>query len=79
MQTSPTVELWETVAAEAERESPLWGAALRPLAEQEHVVYGVVNLDLGPAWEFNLGYGTALTGAGDKKLVKLILGRRVGK
>ena len=35
MQTSPSVELWETVAAEAERESPLWGAALRPLADQE--------------------------------------------
>jgi hypothetical protein len=49
-----------------------------PLAEQTHQVYGVVNLDLGPAWEFNLGYGTGLTRAGDKKLVKLILGRRVG-
>jgi hypothetical protein len=35
LQTSPSVELWETVAAEAERESPLWGAALRPLPEQE--------------------------------------------
>jgi len=34
LQTSP-VELWDTVAAEAVRESPLWGAALRPLAEQE--------------------------------------------
>ena len=50
-----------------------------PLADQEHVLYGVVNLDLGPAWEFNLGYGTGMTGAGDKKVVKLILGRRVGK
>ena len=35
MQSSPAAELWETVAAEAERESPLWGAALRPLEEQE--------------------------------------------
>jgi len=52
---------------------------IEPIADQEHVVYGAVNLDLGPAWEFNFGYGTALTGAGDKKLVKLILGRRVGK
>jgi hypothetical protein len=43
------------------------------------VFYAVVNLDLGPAWEFNLGYGTGMTGAGDKSLVKLILGRRVGK
>jgi hypothetical protein len=35
LQSSPVVDLWETVVAEAERESPLWGAALRPLAEQE--------------------------------------------
>ena len=35
MQSSPAIDLWETLAAEAERESPLWGAALRPLAEQE--------------------------------------------
>jgi len=33
--STSTVDLWDTVAAEAERESPLWGAALRPLAEQE--------------------------------------------
>jgi len=52
---------------------------VEPIAEQEHQLFGVVNLDLGPAWEFNLGYGTALTGAGDKKLIKMILGRRVGK
>jgi hypothetical protein len=51
---------------------------LDPIADQQHQVYGVVNLDLGPAWEFNLGYGTALTAGGDKKLVKMILGRRVG-
>jgi hypothetical protein len=35
LQTSPSAELWEVVAAEAERESALWAAALRPLAEQE--------------------------------------------
>ena len=50
-----------------------------PLADQEHVVYAAVNLDLGPAWEFNFGYGTAMTGGGDKRVVKLILGRRIGK
>jgi hypothetical protein len=33
--SSSTAELWDTVAAEAARESPLWGAALRPLDEQE--------------------------------------------
>jgi hypothetical protein len=33
--SSSTAELWATVAAEAERESPLWSAALRPVDEQE--------------------------------------------
>ncbi len=49
-----------------------------PIAEQQHMLFGAVNLDFGPAWEFNLAYGTALTGAGDKSIVKMILGRRVG-
>ena len=35
MPSSPTTELWEVVALEAERESPLWGAALRPPEERE--------------------------------------------
>lgn len=51
---------------------------LEPIADQEHSVYGAVNLDLGPAWEFNFGVGTALTAGGDKHLVKMIFGRRVG-
>jgi hypothetical protein len=33
--TSPVTDLWDTVVLEAERESPLWGAALRPPAERE--------------------------------------------
>lgn len=49
-----------------------------PLAEQEHVLFAATNLDLGPDWEFNFGYGQALTGAGDRRVVKMILGRRVG-
>jgi hypothetical protein len=32
---SSITDLWEVVALEAERESPLWGAALRPAAERE--------------------------------------------
>jgi hypothetical protein len=34
LQTS-IADLWETIALEAERESPLWGAALRPADERE--------------------------------------------
>jgi hypothetical protein len=49
-----------------------------PIAEQEHMLFGAVNLDLGPQWEFNLAYGNALTAGGDKSIVKMIFGRRVG-
>ncbi|HVX38590.1 MAG TPA: hypothetical protein VHB25_03370 [Gemmatimonadaceae bacterium] len=49
-----------------------------PAAEQEHQLFFATNLNLAPRWEFNLGYGTALTAGGDKKIVKMILGRRVG-
>ena len=51
---------------------------LDPIAEQEHQIYGAVNIDFGPEWEFNFGYGTALTAGGDKSILKMILGRRVG-
>ncbi len=36
MATSSPPELWETIAEEAQRESPLWGAALRPADERDH-------------------------------------------
>jgi hypothetical protein len=49
-----------------------------PLAQQEHDLYAAVNIDFGPQWEFNAGYGFGLTGAGDKHIIKMILGRRVG-
>lgn len=50
-----------------------------PSAEQQHQIFLATNLDFGPEWEFNFGYGTTLTAGGDKKIVKMILGRRVGK
>jgi hypothetical protein len=34
--TSSTTDLWDTIALEAERESRLWGEALRPPEEREH-------------------------------------------
>lgn len=49
-----------------------------PVAEQQHQLFGVVNLNVGPDWEINAGYGQALTAGGDRRLVKLILGRRLG-
>ena len=53
--------------------------AFAPGAEREHQLYGALNLDLGPGWEFNVAYGQGLTGAGDHRLVKVILGRMVGR
>lgn len=58
---------------------PLGTICVNQPAQHEHDLCGVVNLDLGPAWEFNFGCGSALTAAGDKHLVKMILGRRVGR
>ena len=53
--------------------------ALDTRAEQQQQLFGVVNLNAGPDWEVNIGYGQALSGAGDQRLVKLILGRRFGR
>lgn len=52
---------------------------LEPVDQEEHLLFGALNYDFGPAWEFNFGYGMGLTGAGDQHIVKMILGRRVGK
>jgi hypothetical protein len=35
LRTSSPTDLWEAIALEAERESPLWREALKPAAEQE--------------------------------------------
>jgi len=35
--TSSATDVWETLAAEAAAESPLWGDSLRPVGEREHV------------------------------------------
>jgi hypothetical protein len=52
---------------------------LEPVDQQEHLLFGAINYDFGPEWEFNLGYGFALNGLGDQRIAKMILGRRLGK
>jgi len=44
--------------------------------DQEHLLFSVIDLDLGPEWEFNCGVGFGLTPATDRLLVKMILGYR---
>ena len=47
-----------------------------PYNQQQHMIFPVVDLDLGPEWEFNFGVGFGLTESTDHLIVKLILGRR---
>lgn len=47
-----------------------------PLHDQIQAVFPVVDLNLGPNWEFNFGPGIGMTGSTDHLLVKMILGRR---
>ena len=50
-----------------------------PRDNQVHQVFGVVNLNLAEDWEFNAGFGVGLTNATEHRMLKVILGRRVGK
>lgn len=58
MRTSSPTELWDAIALDAERESPLWRDALRPPAEQEREA---VFSPLGDA-RFALGVETIYEG-----------------
>jgi hypothetical protein len=49
-----------------------------PVRQQQHQIFPVIDLDLGPRWEFNAGVGIGLTPATDRLIVKLILGYRFG-
>jgi Putative MetA-pathway of phenol degradation len=49
-----------------------------PRSKQEHLIFPVVDLNLGPRWEFNAGIGFGLTPSTDSYVLKLILGYRFG-
>jgi hypothetical protein len=44
--------------------------------EQQHQIFPVIDLNLGPEWEFNAGVGVGLTPNTDRLIVKMILGYR---
>lgn len=50
-----------------------------PLIQQQQQIFPVVDLNVSPKWEFNFGVGWGLTRATDGLMVKMILGRRIGK
>jgi hypothetical protein len=46
------------------------------MAEQQHQLFGAVNLNVGSAWEFNTGLGEGFTHSTDHLIAKVILGHR---
>lgn len=48
-----------------------------PYYDQQHQLFGCINLDWGPEWEFNFGIGNGWTPATDHLIAKMILGRRM--
>ena len=44
--------------------------------EPQHQLFPVIDLDLGPKWEFNAGIGFGLTPSTDRLIFKMILGYR---
>jgi hypothetical protein len=44
--------------------------------DQQHQLFPVIDLDLGPRWEFNAGVGFGLTPSTDRLIIKMILGYR---
>jgi hypothetical protein len=49
-----------------------------PASQQQHQLFPSLDLNLSPDWEVNLGYGFGLTPATDRRILKVILGRRFG-
>ena len=48
-----------------------------PTAQQIHAIYGVIDLEFSPEWEFNFGIGKGLTVNTEGLVAKLILGRKI--
>jgi hypothetical protein len=49
-----------------------------PYDQQQHQIFGSIDVDFGPDWEFNSGLGWSLNEATDRLIIKFILGRRFG-
>lgn len=80
---TPNIDLGYDVTKELNLSVEYYGDAgtvgrIEPLAQQAHMIFAAINLDVSPDWEFNAGYGSSVNNIGDKHIVKMILGRRVG-
>lgn len=81
---SPNVELTYDVTKKVQAALEYYGAFgsvqhFDPMMQTEQQIFPAVNLDFGPDWEFNFGVGPGLTKNTDHMLVKMILGRRLGR
>jgi hypothetical protein len=48
-----------------------------PIKQQDHQLFLATDLNFNPNWEFNAGFGMALTnGNADRAIIKMIIGRR---
>ena len=45
-------------------------------SDQQQQIFPVIDVDLGPRWEFNFGVGFGMTSSTDRLIVKMILGYR---
>jgi len=50
-----------------------------PVSQQQHQIYPTIDLNLSPKFEFNAGVGIGLTSEGDRLVLKVIVGYRVGR
>ncbi len=47
--------------------------------QQQHLLFAAIDLDWSPKWEFNAGYGIGFTSATENKIIKVILGYKLGR
>jgi hypothetical protein len=52
---------------------------INPINEEEHLLGPMVDLYLSPKWEFNTGFLFGLTPNSNRQILKLIIGRKMGK
>ncbi len=47
-----------------------------PVRDQQHQLFGVIDIEPAPHWDLNFGVGAGLTGATDAFVIKMIIGRK---
>lgn len=52
---------------------------INPFSEEEHLLGPMIDLYLNPKWEFNGGFLFGLTPNSNRQVLKILIGRRVGK